>query len=67
LETHAMRSGVTSLVLLTETAAAFFERLHYRAVARGDAPSAARESAEFRTLCPDSAVCMIRDLDTGKD
>jgi amino-acid N-acetyltransferase len=67
LETHAMRSGVTSLVLLTETAVAFFERLHYRVVARGDAPSAARQSAEFRTLCPDSAVCMIRDLDSGKD
>lgn len=65
LETHAMRSGMTSLVLLTETAAEFFERLHYRVIARGDAPAAVRESTEFRTLCPDSAVCMIRVLDTG--
>lgn len=65
LESHAKRSGLTSLVLLTETAAGFFERLDYRVVARGDVPAAVQTSAEFRTLCPASAVCMTKLLGGG--
>jgi len=62
LESHAVRSGMTSLVLLTETAAAFFERLDYEVVTRDAVPVSIQASAEFRTLCPASAVCMMRKL-----
>lgn len=66
LEAHASRSGLTSLVLLTETAAGFFERLDFHVVARGDVPAAVQMSTEFQALCPASAVCMIRILDADK-
>jgi amino-acid N-acetyltransferase len=63
LEDHALQAGLTSLVLLTETAVGFFERLKYRVIAREDVPAAAQTSAEFRSLCPSTAACMIRILD----
>ncbi len=66
LESHAMRSGLTSLVLLTETAAGFFKRLDYEVVTRDEVPASVQASAEFRTLCPASAVCMMRRLKVNK-
>lgn len=66
LEAHAAEVGLSKLVLLTETAAGFFERLGYQVVARSAAPAALQASAEFRTLCPASAVCMIRNLDAAE-
>ena len=66
LEEHAVRSGLKSLVLLTETAAGFFERRGYHVIARADAPAAVQASTEFRTLCAASAVCMIRKLELGR-
>ena len=62
LEQHAARSGLASLVLLTETARNFFQRLGYRVIARADAPQPVQTSSEFRLLCPDSAVCMSKRL-----
>ncbi len=62
LEERAARTGITSLVLLTETAREFFQRHGYQIIARTAAPSPVQASSEFRTLCPDSAVCMTKDL-----
>jgi len=62
LETQARAAGITQLVLLTETAESFFSRLGYVAIARDRAPSAVASSAEFRTLCPATAVCMTKLL-----
>jgi homocysteine S-methyltransferase len=62
VETSARKRGMTSLVLLTETAADFFGRLGYSEIARDDVPRRVRNSAEFRTLCPQSARCMIKRL-----
>ncbi|HSD73828.1 MAG TPA: arsenic resistance N-acetyltransferase ArsN2 [Steroidobacteraceae bacterium] len=62
LEQHAARSGLASLVLLTETARNFFEQQGYQVIARADAPQAVHASSEFRLLCPDSAVCMSKRL-----
>jgi len=66
LEEYAVRTGLKSLVLLTETAAGFFERRGYHVIARADAPAAVQASTEFRTLCSASAVCMIRKLELGR-
>jgi N-acetylglutamate synthase-like GNAT family acetyltransferase len=49
-------------VLLTETAETFFRRLGYTVIERDQAPSAVASSAEFRTLCPATAVCMTKRL-----
>jgi amino-acid N-acetyltransferase len=62
LEEQASAAGITQLVLLTETAESFFSRLGYAVIDRGRAPSAVAESAEFRTLCPATAVCMTKLL-----
>lgn len=62
LEDHANAIGVAQLVLLTETAETFFRRLGYAVIDRERAPSAVASSAEFRTLCPSTAVCMTKRL-----
>lgn len=62
LEHEARQAGLRSLVLLTETARTFFERLGYTVIARSNAPAAVQASAEFRSLCPASATCMQRIL-----
>ena len=64
LEEHAAHTGTGALVLLTETARDFFFRVGYRVITRAQAPAAVRESSEFRSLCPDSAVCMTKQLQT---
>lgn len=61
LERHAWQAGLARLVLLTETAEAFFRRRGYHVIARAEAPAAVRDSEEFRSLCPVSAVCMKKE------
>ena len=62
LERRARAAGIGELVLLTQTAEAFFARLDYRPIGREQAPAAVQSSREFRTLCPASAVCMRKIL-----
>lgn len=62
LEQRARENGVNSLFLLTATADKFFGRRGYEAVEREAVPAAIRATAEFRTLCPASAVCMRKPL-----
>lgn len=62
LEKRARAAGVTELILLTLTARDFFARLGYEVRERGQVPRAVTESAEFRSLCPATAVCMMKTL-----
>lgn len=62
VERDARDRGLRQLVLLTQTAERFFAQRGYRVVARGDAPVAVQGSAEFRSICPASAVCMAKTL-----
>ena len=62
LERQARAAGIGELVLLTQTAEAFFAQLGYGVIDRAQAPAAVQESSEFRTLCPASAVCMSKTL-----
>ena len=62
LERRARSAGVKELILLTLTAREFFERLGYAARNRAQVPSAVLASAEFRSLCPATAICMRRNL-----
>ena len=62
LELRAARRQIHELVLLTTTAASFFERAGYRAIERGNAPAALQETDEFRSLCPSAATCMSKSL-----
>ena len=62
LERLAHAAGITRLILLTETAADFFARQGFRAIARSSAPADMQASEEFRSLCPSSATCMAKNL-----
>ena len=62
LERDARSSGVRQLTLLTQTADPFFAKLGYGVVARESVPDPLKASAEFRSLCPTSAVCMTKPL-----
>lgn len=66
LERQAARRKVRELVLLTTTAAGFFERAGYRTIERGSAPGALQETDEFRSLCPSTATCMAKALAAGR-
>lgn len=65
VESDARAEGVQQLVLLTETAQDFFGLLGYQVIERSAAPQPLQQSAEFRSLCPVSAVCMAKILRRG--
>ena len=50
--------GIRELFLLTESAPDFFEKLGFERTERKSAPPSIQETVEFKTFCPDSAVCM---------
>jgi amino-acid N-acetyltransferase len=62
LERVARAARITQLVLLTETAKAFFEHQGYRVLDRREVPQDVQASEEFRSLCPASATCMAKTL-----
>ena len=62
IEQHARQYGAKQAILLTQSAQSFFLREGYNVLERHDAPVAVQESAEFRSLCPLSAVCMSKHL-----
>lgn len=66
LTAEARRIGVTRFYLLTTTAEAFFAKRGFRRIARGRAPARIAATREFQSLCPVSAVCMMRPLAAAK-
>lgn len=66
LEAFARERGIDRLLLLTQTAAPFFGKRGYRVIDRNDAPDDVCASAQFRSLCPQSATCMAKQLDHAK-
>lgn len=61
-EALARAQGLVRLVLLTTTAAPFFQARGYAPIDRADVPEAVRQSRQFRGLCPASAVCLGKAL-----
>lgn len=61
-ESHAASRGVTSLFLLTTTAAPFFAKRGYLPASRGDAPEPIAATAQFSGLCPASSTFMGKRL-----
>ena len=62
LEAEAVVMKCRAVWLLTTTAREFFDRLGYAAVDRADVPGAIRATAQFSSLCPDSATVMVKRL-----
>lgn len=59
---QARAEGVESIILLTTTAAAFFQKLGFIPISRAEAPQAVQCSVEFQEACPASATVMRLDL-----
>lgn len=59
--------GVPALFLLTTTADRFFPRFGFSVVTRADVPAGVRESVEFRSACPASAIVMRKTLQKTTD
>lgn len=58
----ARARGLTSVYLLTTTAAEFFPRFGFVEIGRDQVDPAVQRSVEFTTACPASAVAMRADL-----
>jgi len=61
-EEYAGTNRIKTIYLLTTTAERFFARLGYRNVDRDSMPEEIKSTAEFHTLCPDTAVGMTKSL-----
>lgn len=59
---YARGRGIKKLYLLTLTAAGFFSKLGFAKIERGNVPAALQGTEEFRSLCPDTAVCMVKEI-----
>lgn len=62
IEDYAISRQVRHLYLLTTTADRFFARAGYQVIPRESAPTPVQETTEFQSICPDSAVCMYKNL-----
>ena len=58
---QARIAGVRKVYLLTTDTQGFFHKLGFAALPRESAPEAIQQTAQFRTLCPASAVLMARE------
>jgi amino-acid N-acetyltransferase len=59
----ARERGVARVYLLTETAGEFFPRFGFRSVARAEVAPEVKQSVEFGSVCPDTALVMQLDLE----
>jgi amino-acid N-acetyltransferase len=59
---NAKKEGLRAMYLLTTDAQPFFRKLEFSDSPRDSAPREIRSTAQFRTLCPDTATLMARDL-----
>lgn len=62
VEEYARSQQVDTLYLLTLTAEDFFTGRGYQKTDRESAPDALQETTEFKSLCPQTAVCMRKYL-----
>jgi amino-acid N-acetyltransferase len=62
IEKFAKGSGINCMYLLTTTAKDFFDKQGYCSIKREEAPEAIKQTAEFTSLCPSSAVIMKKRL-----
>lgn len=62
LEAQARQDGAQRLWLLTNDAEKYFARLGYKTVNREGAPKAIARTKQFASLCPASAMVMVKPL-----
>lgn len=63
LEKVATELKISHLFLLTTTAEIFFKKLGYLPFQRSLSPTEILSSAQFRDICPQSALCLCKKLE----
>jgi len=61
-EEAARRAGFREMSLLTTSAQGYFQSLGYKTVERTELAAEIRQTAQFKSLCPASAICMTKAL-----
>lgn len=64
-ELAADRRGVRAIWLLTVDTEPYFRQRGYERVERSAAPAALQASAQFRSICPASAACLVKRVARG--
>lgn len=59
---EAKNRDIKNLYLLTTNADQWFLRNGWQIIQRSEVPDAIANSAEFKSICPASAICMVLDL-----
>jgi amino-acid N-acetyltransferase len=62
IEKYVKEAGINCLYLLTTTAKDFFNKQGYCVISREEAPASVKQTAEFTSLCPASAVIMKKRI-----
>ena len=62
IEAYAKNQEITTLYLLTTTAADYFTKKGYQAISRKEAPEAIQQTPQFAALCPSNAALLKKDL-----
>jgi len=59
---HLKKSGISEVYLLTTTAEGFFSKLGFSIINRSNAPEDIQATSEFKSVCPSSAIFMVKEL-----
>ncbi|XDD46551.1 arsenic resistance N-acetyltransferase ArsN2 [Leptospira sp. WS39.C2] len=62
MENSCHKKGITELFLLTTTAESYFTKLGFLVTDRSKTPEFIKNTTQFRLICPDSAICMKKNL-----
>ena len=62
IEEKIAQQGIQKIYLLTTTAKAFFEKNQYTVISRADVSDALKQTTEFTSTCPSSAIVMLKYL-----
>jgi amino-acid N-acetyltransferase len=54
--------GIEQIYLLTTTAVTFFTQLGFEKVDRSLVPSSIQNTSQFTSLCPASAICLLKEI-----
>lgn len=55
---YGRTNGIKYYYLLTTTADSFFSKFEFNVIERHSVPNRIASTTEFRTFCPDTAICM---------
>ncbi len=62
IENYVKDAGINCLYLLTTTAKDFFDKQGYCIISREEAPVTIKQTTEFTSLCPSTAVVMKKRI-----